>query len=625
MLKKDLYNQNMDILKKTNISQDMIEQLEKYELNKDIDNIESKDGLLTFRYEIEQEKKIYVHSLYNVNREIDNLLKNIDDTKDCIYFVYGLGMGHHIEALKSKISNNSYIYVVERNLDIVVNFLSNRELNSILGGNVLLFFGDEEILISEISRKTLYFNIMPLFVNTKTVMLHSYEKIYKSWIVDFNTNLMNIVRHSLFILGNDMNDTIIGIKNNFENIEELIKSSDLEPIKNKYENVPLIIVSAGPSLDKNIKDLKEAEGKSIIIATDATLSTLKKHKIKPDGVVSIERILATYEKFYKGKEIDEDIVLISPPVIREEIFKTMKNNKKLICLKKGEKINEWINNDILGDNRLLDMGTSCAHIAFSIGKYMGANPIIFIGQDLAFTKEGITHQSDAEVIEKIELDKREDIVYVEGIDGTMLPTYKSFKNFLTWFEIKIAEDRTSRKYIDATEGGALINGTTIMTLKDVVEKYCTTRIIPLRDNLRINSNSNTIISTAIKEVSDLESVFNLIRREAGAHILKLEKFDKMISNQEYIKDKTLFKAVDLLNRMGKIENMIYKNDVARTLFQAPVMMSLTRLRKIGNKLNVDNVKETVTVHKRMAASIITGCYAVQIELKSVLKKLESIR
>ncbi|WDV46152.1 DUF115 domain-containing protein [Clostridiaceae bacterium M8S5] len=620
-MNKNLYKHNLNILNELAISEDMITDIKNYRMPKEIKNQETKDGYLTFRYDTDTGKKIYVHSMYNVNREIESTFANIEFDKDCIYFVYGLGMGYHIEELKKKISPKSMIFVIEKDFNIVKNFLENKDIVNIIGNNVLFFFGNEAAIISEVSKKIMYFNVLPLFANMQIVTLPSYKKIYENWIVDVNKRLVDVVKHSLFMLGNDMDDTIIGIKNNFDNIVELIKSSDFKCVKDKYKDSPLIIVSAGPSLDKNIEELKNAAGKAIIIATDATLTTLRKHGIVPDGVVSIERILLTYEKFYKDKDIDKNTVLISPPVIRKEIFEQLKDNKKLICLKKGEKINEWINDDILGEDRLLQMGSSCAHIAFSFGKHIGANPIIFVGQDLAFTKEGITHQSDVEVLDKVDCDNREDIVYVKGVDGDMLPTNYAYKNFLTWFEIMIAEDRSSREYIDATEGGALINGTKIMTLKDTIDKYCNKKVISLNECLSEENLDISKLKKALEEVDNLNKFFDDIRQAAGRHILRLDKLEKKIILKKDISQKLLIKSFDTLNKARKIETMIFKNDIARTLFQAPMMMALTKIKMLGNKIIPENIKENVAIQKNMTGAIITGCYGVQLELVNIMDNL----
>ena len=54
------------------------------------------------------------------------------------------------------------------------------------------------------------------------------------------------------------------------------------------KNVPAIIVAAGPSLDKNIDQLKKAEGKSFIIATDTAVKFLIAHDINYDAIITID-------------------------------------------------------------------------------------------------------------------------------------------------------------------------------------------------------------------------------------------------------------------------------------------------------------------------------------------------
>ena len=66
----------------------------------------------------------------------------------------------------------------------------------------------------------------------------------------------------------------------------------------------------------------KAQGKSLI-SYRCSFIHFKKND-NADGVVSIERILLTYEKFYKDKEIDSKTVFIGPPVVRPEIFETLK-------------------------------------------------------------------------------------------------------------------------------------------------------------------------------------------------------------------------------------------------------------------------------------------------------------
>lgn len=584
---------------------------------------ETHEGLQTFRYLSPQGNSVYIHSQYNMKREFESTINKEEiSKKDALYIVYGLGLGYHIKELLHQISSRSILFVIEPNMDIVSTYMHTQDFSEIVAGNTFYFFGTEDEIITKLNQKLFAFNVMPLFGNLTNVILPSYQIIYGDWIEKIQHQILDAIRHAYFMLGNDMEDTIIGIKNNFENIDVLIKSPSIEDLKNTYHDLPAIIVSAGPSLDKNIHQLKEAQGKALIIATDAVLSTLKKYDVVPDGVVSIERVLVTYEKFYKDKELNSKTVFIGPPVVRREIFETMKNNKKLICLKQGEKINEWMNNNILGEKRLLPMGTSCAHIAFSFAQLIGANPIIFIGQDLAYTKEGITHSNDVEISKRVNLQAGE-LTYVKSINGEMLPTNQAFKNFHTWFELQIAQDQTDRLYIDASEGGAYIEGTKIIPLQEVIDQFCQSEILPLYDNVPTEQDEVSKYHHALKEVEDLVHYFDVIRKEANRHILRLDKIqNKVIQKKKTLKKSEIEKVYKVLNQGKVLEDLILQNDIARTLFQAPLMMAATKVRMLGNEIEFKNIVENVEIQKRMVAAIILGSYSVMNALLDIITQLK---
>ncbi|HHY91605.1 MAG TPA: motility associated factor glycosyltransferase family protein [Clostridiales bacterium] len=589
-----------------------------------LDIEKNNQGYDNLRYETEDGKRVYLHSQYNLQREWQMIEKDLDiGSKDAAYIVYGLGLGYHIKELKSRISSRSYIYVIEKNLDIVSTYMHTQDFSEIAMGNIFFFFGNDEEILTRINEKIFAFNVMPLFGNLTNVILPSYRQIYGEWIHTIQKRILDAIRHAYFMLGNDMEDTIIGIKNNLENIDALLESPSIELLKDAYSNIPVIIVAAGPSLDKNIHELKHAQGKALIIATDAVLSTLKKHGVVPDGVVSIERGLLTYEKFYKDKEIHPKIVFIGPPVVRPEIFSVMKNNKKLICLKQGEKINEWINRDILGENRLLPMGTSCAHIAFSFARYVGANPIIFIGQDLAYTKDGITHSADVEIRDKIDAADNGQITFVKGIDGEMLPTSHAFKQFLTWFELEIMKEKGIREYVDATEGGAYIDGTKLMTLREAIERYCNQEVTPLYEKVPESKRLQEKYDKAVAEVEKLIESFEKIKDESNRQILRLDKLQtKAIRDKKAFSLKDREKICKVLNQAKKAEDMILGNDIARTLFQAPFMMAATKVRMLGNEATDEVLRENVVIQKKMVASFIIGCHSVLRALADILAKMK---
>jgi len=126
------------------------------------------------------------------------------------------------------------------------------------------------------------------------------------------------------------NDTFLKLwKTNFErNLEEgLLSGRNKKPaayIKNTkiYQNTPVVLVAAGPSLDDTILKLKEYQEKVIIICADVALNKLTSAGVKPDFVVNLD----AHEIIkYAWKDIDtSDLVLVAPTTASPDALKEWK-------------------------------------------------------------------------------------------------------------------------------------------------------------------------------------------------------------------------------------------------------------------------------------------------------------
>ena len=134
----------------------------------------------------------------------------------------------------------------------------------------------------------------------------------------------------------------------------------------------------------------------------------------------------------------------------------------------------------------LTAGSTVAHLAFYLAEYMGADPIIFVGQDLGFTDN--VYYSPGMAIHKtwrpeynrfctVEMKEWERIVrnrntlrQVEDIHGEKIYTDEQMFTYLQQFERDFAQ--CPAEVIDATEGGVLKQFCTTMSLKEAAEKYC---------------------------------------------------------------------------------------------------------------------------------------------------------
>jgi len=135
------------------------------------------------------------------------------------------------------------------------------------------------------------------------------------------------------------------------------------------------------------------------------------------------------------------------------------------------------------DKGILPIGPSSANMGFTIAEALGCNPIILVGQDLAYAPDGRTHAADNALGEKQEgiLPDKSETLWVKGNYEERIMTTPVWQMFLKNYENIIKN--YSGTCINATEGGAFIPGTEIMDLAEVKEKFL---------------NRNTAISEIIK-------------------------------------------------------------------------------------------------------------------------------
>jgi hypothetical protein len=115
-------------------------------------------------------------------------------------------------------------------------------------------------------------------------------------------------------------------------------------------------------------------------------------------------------------------------------------------------------------------GGSVTTTAFSLAQHMGANPIILIGQDLAWTDgkdhaDGYVSQYSREQLEARHAKGFE----IEGYDGKPVRTERQLLYYKTWFEQRIAL-MPDRLIVNATEGGARIEGAAHVPFESVCQE-----------------------------------------------------------------------------------------------------------------------------------------------------------
>lgn len=232
-------------------------------------------------------------------------------------------------------------------------------------------------------------------------------------------------------------------------------------------DVPAILVSAGPSLNQNIQELKKAKNRAFILAVDTAVKPLIKAGILPDAFITIDSKKPTV---LVEADAIKDVPVIAPVVANYDILKEQR----------GKKIFYY-------DGRLLPFmayaaagkvfydvstGGSVACSGFSLLYKMGFDTIILVGQDLAYT--GNKSHADGTFQQSMPEEDTRGMILVKGNYVEKIPTRFDYKMYLDWFHmyVKGVKEHRNVRVINATAGGAYIEGTELMTLEAAVEETC---------------------------------------------------------------------------------------------------------------------------------------------------------
>lgn len=249
------------------------------------------------------------------------------------------------------------------------------------------------------------------------------------------------------------------LQNRIQNIPLMKDGFFLRRLAEYFDSeIPILLVSAGPSLRKNIEGVRRMKGKALVFAVDAVLPYLLSQDILPDLIITMEssKPLA----FFADKRYTK-----IPMVVMNN------SNYRIIKEHEAEKI--WVQeHHPYVDGLLQSAGVSLSEIEFSAGVAtaalavsleLGTKTIIFAGQDLAYGADGVTH-----VVNREEGFIEDAQYIVDGYYGDKVQSRYDWCVFRQYFEEKIAA-YPDRKFINATEGGAMIKGAECMPLAEVAD------------------------------------------------------------------------------------------------------------------------------------------------------------
>ena len=382
----------------------------------------------------------------------------------------------------------------------------------------------------------------------------------KDYYIGAIRTVKDAIEGVLTLYGNDPYDSLLGIKYTLRNISTIIDYPGVKDLEGVFKGKPGVVVATGPSLNKNVKLLEDIYNKAVIVAVDGSVKVLKKHGLKPAHMVtSLERVIET-SFLFEGLTPDDvkDSYLAACPVIVPETYANFPGEK--IIIYRDFATFKWL--DI--PKGILEIGPSSANMAFKLLEFLGCDPIIIIGQDLAYGEDDKSHAEGFHYGASFETGRAANALTVEGNYTPSVKTTPTWYSFLKHYERDMSTH--TGRVINATEGGAKIHGTELMTFAEAIEKYVIKDINVLETiKKRLKYPTEKVKQTQVNAVlKKLYHAFDFCTSTAASLRKGVDyclEFDKIIEETDGKPDKAKTAELDaIMDKVASVLNVFNSPD-----------------------------------------------------------------
>ncbi|ELB3254401.1 motility associated factor glycosyltransferase family protein, partial [Campylobacter jejuni] len=518
------------------------------------------------RFNIDENLNIFdkTHNVFmyeNLEEEINFFYQSILEKTPRYPFICIYGIGNAL-LIKNLAKHYKHLFVFESEIELFILALSVLDLSEELKVYKVVLFDcvakDLEIQIAMIfDQQSIleYLSLYEMFISS-----HYYLKYYEVSILFVNE--LCIKSAAVAIRNADITCFLPLLTHGqfLQNIPSMLESIPFQRIlserKNKFENA--IVVSAGPSLAKQLPLLKAYQDKAVIFCADGALSMLEKEGIIPDYVTNLD-FTDLAMKFFQNKENLKQSIIALECATHPNVARSLKAENCMIILR-NKALYQRFN---LSDFGYIDTGTHVSHFSYTLALALGFKNIIMIGQDLAFDEKGNSHSQGFSYGEQFSGEKTVPTLKTQAYAGKgEVLTHITWNDYRIKLEYLFACNSKEAKFYNATEGGARINFTEELSFKECCEKLLT-KFKPkfeLPKSLTKNRSDKLLVKFKEKIQKDQENAKRFLNdalalKQILENILSkdfilpleflekvyqnIENFNHSLDEDEFIQDETL--------------------------------------------------------------------------------------
>lgn len=563
----------------------------------------------------ESNETIYKDPVEEISKMLDDIEKKYKRYPGL--FFYGLGTGIFYKAL-AKNKTHKKIVIIEPELEIIHLVLNIIDISDELKDEQIVLFYSEFATYVQFYYLVSHSDL-DIYAKTYSLIIHSnYYDNFADDYIKINKDITRAFSQNVVSHGNSIDDLLIGTKQHIENLPHMLTNYCYTNLVKKRHGLmdTAIIVSTGPSLDKQLETLKKFAPYVSIISVDASYPILARNGIKPDYVTSIERMIPTstfFEKKHPG--FDDDINFIVASVTHSQTVKNILPRRLVLTMRPQQEEKMFR----LNKYGYLGVGHSCANMAYQLAYVLGHKNIVFIGQDLAFGKDGASHAKGHTIAQP------DENLYTTayGGEGEVRTTYvwMLFKN---QFENDIEQAKLEDiKSYNCTEGGARINGAIEKPFLEVMNELCKGKKVKNLPNIKKDSDkvANKNLLKAYEVIQNKIRVQTQAKEKIEKVFLELTpKIDNfmLLRDKNEINTKHFKQLVGISNKIDKLKNCISHKKYMRyieNIFAISTYYQELELAKVSvapsdtDKEKTNKLVEWIEFHKYWLFSAAGGINA----------------
>lgn len=480
------------------------------------------------------------------------------DPGNKIDIVFGIGMAFHLEVLIASFSKKK-ILIIEPNFELFYQILCIRNLDFLIKNADILVDEDYDTILSK-------FNAFFWDTDEGAIQiqpLEVYAELFPTMWEDLRDRFVKMAQSFTVDIATRRKYGELWVYNNVKNLSYIKGASNAGELLGKFKGVPGILVSAGPSLKKNVHLLKGLEDKCVIMAAGTAVNVLEDFGIKPHFMMGIDANES--EGRIHEKVRNKDIYFLYSNQIYTKSLEKYEGPKFLMNYPMDLYTNEFLKFAKV-ESQFFQSGPSVANTCFDALYKMGCDPIILVGQDLAYTYGSNYANQEPGSVTNMEEGIKEGYVLAEDIYGDSVYTTPAYLSMRNWFEGYFEKVKDKVEIINATEGGLGIGYSKNDSLESVIENY--------------NFNKENI-EGRISEIHSEGMFKDTINEELNAYVNYvsgwIDKLEDLSKSQLKLVKSVESDGFDLRKNQREYERVLSSiNDISKEVIESPIYASLLR-------------------------------------------------